>query len=103
MLCIWFLQKKGFLNAGDMDYLPQKLKQHQGVFYQKFLKILFFEGFATPKEQRSEQTNTLLGDIRYLNGGLFLQHPLEERYDIRIGDTLTVLRNTILMFLHTKI
>ncbi|MCK5716283.1 MAG: ATP-binding protein, partial [Thiomargarita sp.] len=64
LMFIWFLQKKGFLDAGDMDYLPKKLIQHQDDFYQKFLKILFFEGFATPKEQRSKQTNALLGDIR---------------------------------------
>ncbi len=84
LMFIWFLQKKGFLDKGNMDYLPDKLKQCQTNFYQDFLSKLFFQGFAKPKEQRSPETNALLGEIRYLNGGLFLKHPLEERYEIQI-------------------
>ena len=88
LMFIWFLQKKGFLDQGNMNYLPDKLAQSQQCgmdgFYQKFLAKLFFEGFAKPKTQRSKETNALLGDIRYLNGGLFLKHPIESRYQIQI-------------------
>jgi len=77
LMFIWFLQKNGFLDPGNMDYLPAKLAQSQqrraDCFYREFLAKLFFEGFAKPKEQRSPATNALLGDIRYLNGGLFLE------------------------------
>ncbi len=87
---IWFLQKKGFLDRGNMNYLPDKLAQSQqrgaNQFYQHFLAKLFFDGFAKPKQQRSKKTNALLGDIRYLNGGLFLPHPIESRYQIKIPD-----------------
>ncbi|MEN8219147.1 MAG: DNA methyltransferase [Pseudomonadota bacterium] len=90
LMFIWFLQKKGFLDQSNMNYLPDKLAQSQqrgaDCFYREFLSKLFFEGFAKPKEQRSPETNALLGDIRYLNGGLFLPHPLESRYKIKIPD-----------------
>jgi hypothetical protein len=90
LMFIWFLQKKGFLDQGNMNYLPDKLAQSQqrgtNVFYQEFLSKLFFEGFAKPKTQRSKETNALLGDIRYLNGGLFLKHSIEPRYKIQIPD-----------------
>ncbi len=86
LMFIWFLQKKGFLDKGNMNYLPDKLSQQQNGFYSEFLSKLFFEGFAKPEEQRSFETNALLGEIRYLNGGLFLKHPLEIRYEIQIED-----------------
>ncbi len=86
LMFIWFLQKKGFLDKGNMNYLPDKLNQCQNSFYKEFLSKLFFEGFAKPKEQRSSETNDLLGDIRYLNGGLFLKHSLECKYEISIQD-----------------
>jgi hypothetical protein len=47
---------------------------------------LFFEGFAKPAAQRDSKTNALLGEICYLNGGLFLPHRLEQRAPIRIPD-----------------
>jgi hypothetical protein len=91
LMFIWFLQKKGFLDQGNMNYLPDKLVQSQrrgaDCFYQQFLSKLFFEGFAKPKEQCSPETNALLGDIRYLNGGLFLRHPIEiKNENIEIPD-----------------
>lgn len=86
----WFLQKKGFLDQGNMNYLADKLAQSQqrgaDRFYRHFLAKLFFDGFAKPKAQRSAKTNALLGNIRYLNGGLFLLHPLESRFSIQIPD-----------------
>lgn len=80
LMFVYFLQKKGFLDGGDYDYLQRKLAacQAQGKdrFY-GFLKLLFFEGFAKPAEERSPETQRLLGDIRYLDGGLFLPHKVE--------------------------
>jgi len=90
LMFILFLQKKGFLDQSNMNYLPDKLAQSQqrgaDCFYREFLSKLFFEGFAKPKEQRSPETNALLGDIRYLNGGLFLPHQIESQYKIQITD-----------------
>jgi hypothetical protein len=91
LMFIWFLQKKHFLDHGNGHYLVDKLKQIQQIennqYYQLFLKPLFFEGFAKPEQERSEQTNQLLGNIVYLNGGLFLPHQIEELYpNIQVTD-----------------
>lgn len=82
LMFIWFLQRKGFI-GGDMDYLDHKFEHSQSRgqdrFFSEFLKLLFFEGFAKPEEERSEAAKKLLGDVRYLNGGLFLPHSIEQQ------------------------
>ncbi len=85
LMFIYFLQEKGFLNSGDRDYLYGKLKETKKIFgknqyYSTFLYKLFFEGFAKPESERKADTNKLLGKIKYLNGGLFLQHKIEKKY-----------------------
>ena len=83
LMFIYFLQKKFFLDKGDEFYLQHKLddskSRGKNLFFEKFLKVLFFEGFAKPEEKRSPEAIKLLGKIKYLNGGLFLLHPIEER------------------------
>jgi hypothetical protein len=92
LMFIYFLQKKGFLNNGQLDYLQNKLTQSKASigtnqFYRAFLWPLFFEGFAKPEHERSAATKKLLGNIKYLNGGLFLPHNVElANPDIRIPD-----------------
>ncbi len=92
LMFVWFLQRKHFLDGGNDAYLSDKLKESQSRgkdrFYREFLQALFFEGFAKPTEQRSPEAKKLVGDIRYLNGGLFLPHKLEQRHGeaIRIAD-----------------
>jgi hypothetical protein len=84
LMFIYFLQKRGFIQH-NTRYLEDKLAQdHAEGFYRTFLYTLFFEGFAKPAEARSAQAQALLGEIKYLNGGLFLMHKLEERYPIQI-------------------
>ena len=88
LMFIYFLQKKGFLDVGagkdgNRNYLHDKLKAaldggHN--FYALFLNALFFEGFAKPEAFRSDAAKNLVGDVPYLNGGLFLQHPIEKKY-----------------------
>ena len=48
-------------------------------YYTDFLRPLFFEGFAKPAEHRTPEARALLGEIKYLNGGLFLEHTLEQQ------------------------
>jgi hypothetical protein len=86
LMFIYFLQKRFFLDGGDGLYLENKLEQSRGDYFQRFLKVLFFEAFAKPEEMRSAEAVQLTGDIRYLNGGLFLPHSLEQRYDIDVPD-----------------
>ena len=92
LMFIWFLQKKHFLDGGNDNYLGDKLtkiQQREGLdrYYEHFLKPLFFEGFAKPASDRSPQSRALLGEIKYLNGGLFLPHSIEQNYpSIHVAD-----------------
>ena len=92
LMFIWFLQRKMFIDNGDIDYLSRKLVSSCGKgkdrYYDDFLKVLFFEGFALPEHKRSEATKALLGKIKYLNGGLFLEHRIEQQYpNISVPDS----------------
>ena len=82
LMFVYFLQKRGFL-LGDQDYLQRKLADSKARgrdrFFAEFLKPLFFEGFAKPESMRDERVKRLIGPVRYLNGGLFLEHRIEER------------------------
>lgn len=86
LMFIYFLQKKGFLDRGNRNYLREKLDEHRAgeheeSFYRRFLRPLFFEGFAQRPAERSARIRALLGEIRYLNGGLFLEHAIEQEHD----------------------
>ena len=95
LMFVYFIQKKGFLD-GDIHYLKNRLatvRATQGEdqfhnFYRAFLLKLFHGGLATPRDVRDAETATLLGDIPYLNGGLFEPHALEvDGNTIAIADT----------------
>ncbi len=92
LMFIYFLQKKGFLDHGNPNYLQDKLKvsQTQGkdLYYQQFLQTLFFDGFGKAEKFRKQETAVLIGKIKYINGGLFLPHIIEEKYrgKIKIND-----------------
>ena len=83
LMFIYFIQKKGFLN-GDTDYLRTNLNRSrtEGTdrFYQTFLCPLFFEGFAKPKPERTAAINQRLGEVPYLNGGIFQLHHIEQQH-----------------------
>ena len=87
LMFIYFIQKKGFLND-DLDYLRTNLSRGRqtGVdqYYNAFLCPLFFEGFAKPKNERSREMSLLLGDVPYLNGGIFQKHQIEKLHDQQI-------------------
>jgi hypothetical protein len=90
LMFVYFLQEKGFIQ-NNTHYLEANLHASQlrgtNLYYSEFLQALFFEGFAKPVSQRSKVARDLLGDIKYLNGGLFLRHRLEQDYpNIRIPD-----------------
>lgn len=92
LIFIYFLQKKGLL-GGDIDYLKNKLqfvrrKQYSDKsfsFYRNFLLILFHQGFGAAG--RPEELVHDIGNVPYLQGGIFEIHPLEKEYTaIAIGD-----------------
>ncbi len=97
LMFVYFIQRKGFLDA-DPHYLRNRLdrcQKEQGkdkfyTFYRYFLLRLFHEGFGKRRKDRAPDLEKLLGNIPYLNGGLFDVHELEkpDRYgkDIQIPD-----------------
>jgi hypothetical protein len=94
MMFIYFIQKRGFLD-GDRDYLRNRLErmqQERGTnrflsFYRLFLLRLFHEGLGQPETDRAPELADLLGQVPYLNGGLFDVHDLERDHpDIQIPD-----------------
>jgi hypothetical protein len=94
MMFVYFIQKRGFLDS-DPDYLRHHLetvRREHGVgnfhsFYRLFLLRLFHEGLAQPQADRAPELAKLLGEVPYLNGGLFDVHDLErDNPDIHIPD-----------------
>ena len=94
MMFIYFIQKRGFLDD-DRDYLRNRLAKVSETkgsgkfhsFYRLFLRRLFHEGLGQPEDARDPDLVNLLGQIPYLNGGLFDVHDLErDNPDIDIPD-----------------
>lgn len=96
LMFIYFLQKKGFLNE-DLDYLRNSLtriRQLKGAnkfyqFYRDFLLVLFHDGLGSDEASNLDaEITSILGEIPYINGGIFAKHVLEETYDIEIPDVV---------------
>ena len=94
LMFIYFIQKRGFLD-GDPDYLRSRLERVRETrgpdsfhdFYRIFLRRLFHEGLGRPKAERSPELTALLGEVPFLNGGIFDVHDLErDNPDLRIRD-----------------
>ena len=92
MFC-YFMQKRGFLNH-DTHYLRNKLNESKAKlganqfysFYRDFLLTLFHKGFGS--YSHSEEVREMIGDIPYLNGGLFEVHEIEQKCpNIMIADS----------------
>ncbi|MFQ5793832.1 MAG: hypothetical protein ACE5JP_02150, partial [Candidatus Bipolaricaulia bacterium] len=101
LLFIRFLEKKGWLSfKGRRDYLRALRKDHQAQkqsdqganFYRDRLRKLFFQGLSTPNEidlinlNRGEFLRTLIGDVPYLNGGLFEEELDDQDSQIHVPD-----------------
>ena len=95
LMFVYFVQKKGFLD-GDHDYLRNRLKAVQKLrgqgqflsFYYHFLRRFFHEGLGQQPEDRASDLDALIGNVPYLNGGIFDVHELEQRNpDIQIDDS----------------
>jgi hypothetical protein len=94
LMFVYFIQKKGFLD-GNETYLTDRLtrvcaeagKGKFHSFYRQFLRRLFHEGLGQAKAARTPDLAHLIGEVPYLNGGLFDVHELESRHpDIDVPD-----------------
>ncbi len=89
LMFVYFIQKKGFLDK-DRDYLRNRLAAVQArkgkgkflTFYRYFLLTLFHQGFATqpPYRKLDSDLKALIGNVPYLDGGLFDLHELEIKH-----------------------
>ena len=82
MLFLWFIQCKGWLN-GDTHYLQNLFLKRCRTggnhnFYRETMIPLFFEAIARKPQDRTEAARSL-GNLPYLNGGLFNQSLFEDR------------------------
>jgi hypothetical protein len=94
LMLLYFLQKKGFLDD-DPDYLRSRLRMvrdHLGDdsfygFFKDFLLPLCHDGLGSHlQDYADEDMARIIGDVPYVNGGIFLPHVLEETYEIDVPD-----------------
>jgi hypothetical protein len=95
LMFIYFLQRKGFMD-GDRNYLRHRLEAVQATsghgrffeFYADFLIPMFHDGLGRDGLNiHDPEIKKLVGDIPYINGGIFAVHELETTYrDIHIDD-----------------
>jgi hypothetical protein len=83
LMFLYFLQRRGHL-GGDRDYLytmwrSWAARRHTSSFYRARIKPLFF-GVLNRRPERRSAAARRLGDLPYLNGGLFDRHALERRH-----------------------
>ncbi|MCE7948577.1 MAG: class I SAM-dependent DNA methyltransferase [Chloroflexi bacterium CFX4] len=99
LMFILFLERKGWLRLDgqpDHDYLKALWLAHQSShradFYTERLKPLFFAGLNTPNEvdiagiHPKGALQAIIGNVPYLNGGLFEQTPEDDSPAIRVSD-----------------
>jgi hypothetical protein len=94
LMFIYFMQRKGFMD-NDPNYLRTRLdrlqelagKGHFYEFYRDLLVPLFHDGLGAPgKKIDSKVIHSLVGDVPYINGGIFAVHPIEAHNEISVGD-----------------
>ncbi|MCW5933936.1 MAG: N-6 DNA methylase [Fimbriimonadia bacterium] len=100
LLFIRFLEKKGWLRfQGQNDYLRALWQDYQdkntqnSPFHRERLKLLFFSGLNNPQEQNQHSINQggmlreLIGDVPYLNGGLFEAEASDQNDEVNVPDS----------------
>ena len=95
LMFVYFLSRKGWLKfKSDTDYLKALWtnydpKSSTGNFYLTRLRTLFFKGLNNPDAGNlPEDEKALIGEVPFLNGGLFEETDLDKRQNIWIPDTI---------------
>ena len=96
LMFVYFLSRKGWLrfdgNAEFLNSLWQDYRSREGEnnFYVSKLKPLFFAGLNNPQSRNLMKDNPVLygviGDVPFLNGGLFEEAELDRRNGITVPD-----------------
>ena len=100
LMFIYFMSRKRWLAINhDRDYLNALWRDYaaadgeQKNFYIDRLRPLFFAGLNNPKSQdhtHHDSARELIGDVPFLNGGLFEQTDLDRRAETGGDDAVTV-------------
>ncbi|MHA7143819.1 Eco57I restriction-modification methylase domain-containing protein [Arthrobacter sp. TmT3-37] len=94
LMFIYFMQRKLFMDS-DPNYLRNRLHDIRALngegsfyeFYRDFLIPLFHSGLGDPDHKFEDPAIAkLVGDVRYINGGIFAHHELECANEIKISD-----------------
>ncbi|OQB47614.1 MAG: Modification methylase TaqI [bacterium ADurb.Bin157] len=81
LMFLRFVERKGWLKFGEAKPKEYLKNLHQAgnlnglSWYRSRLQVLFFEGLATPDHNKED----VIGQVPYLNGGLFTITPWDER------------------------
>ena len=93
LMFVYFLSRKGWLKFdGNTDYLKALWTNYDpesstGNFYLTRLRRLFFKGLNNPDAGNlPEDEKALIGEVPFLNGGLFEETALDKRQNIGIPD-----------------
>ena len=93
LMFVYFLSRKGWLKFdGNTDYLKALWtnydpKASTGNFYLTRLRTLFFNGLNNPDAGNlPEYEKALIGEVPFLNGGLFEETDLDKHQNIEIPD-----------------
>ena len=96
LMFIYFVSRKGWLTFhGEPDYLNALWKAYNSTpgnvnFYDARLVPLFFEGLNNPKApdliRDDPELYAAIGDVKFLNGGLFEKSELDKRSRIEVQD-----------------
>ena len=94
LMFVYFLQRKGWLDfRGDKDYLKalgedyRQNRRETDNFHVSRLKTLFFAGLNNPASRDlTAGTAPLIGNVQFLNGGLFEQGDLDKRDGVTVPD-----------------
>ena len=86
LLFVHFVSRKGWLKLnGDTDYLNALWQDYKASpsstnFYRERLRTLFFDGLNNPQSPNpTSRVQSLIGEVPFLNGGLFEETDLDRR------------------------
>ena len=91
LLFVHFVSRKGWLTyGGNSDYLNSLWADYQANpaqtnFYTDRLDPLFHGGMNTPEPERDPGIASIIGQVPYLNGGLFERNALDQQ-GVTVGD-----------------
>ncbi|MCY3922584.1 MAG: class I SAM-dependent DNA methyltransferase, partial [Chloroflexi bacterium] len=93
LMFVYFLSRKGWLRyEGETDYLNalwNAYAEHpdHDNFYRNRLTYLFFEGLNNPESRDVRRgVDFLIGDVPFLNGGLFEESELDQLDGVHVPD-----------------